>query len=303
MRNQRASTGRGTALAVFAGFHILFGISVCHAADVNGVLENPVDGGWTSGIGLISGWVCESSEVMAVIDETRTLTLARGTQRGDTQSICGDSDNGFGLLYNFNLLGDGEHRIRVLADGVEFASADFRVKTLGESFRRGLSGTALAPEFPGKDRDSVLLWQEAGQGFSLIEGAAMPREVLDGDWEGWAQWDCPPGQVCPAGPVWYLEVRFEQTGPWVRLFDEDGDSLAFGTIEPADPDSPDNEDPLAGIALNMPDRDDDFPAVLGPRFWVGTLDAEAGIIQARTFFRNALGLETVNERWFLFRGD
>ena len=54
--------------------------------------------------------------------------------------VCGDSDNGFGLLFNWNLLGDGTHTVRALADGVEFDSATFTVTTLGKEFVRGAEG-------------------------------------------------------------------------------------------------------------------------------------------------------------------
>ena len=37
--------------------------------------------------------------------------------------VCGDSNNGFGLLFNWNLLGNGDHTIRALADGVELGRA------------------------------------------------------------------------------------------------------------------------------------------------------------------------------------
>jgi hypothetical protein len=45
---------------------------------------------------------------------------------------------GQGMLWNWNLLGAGQHTVRVLADGVEFDSATFEVNTLGEEFVTGL---------------------------------------------------------------------------------------------------------------------------------------------------------------------
>ena len=63
--------------------------------------------------------------------------------------MCGDSNNGFGLLFNWNLLGDGPHTIRALADGVEFRQATFTVTTLGgEEFVRGVTGETVAMGLP-----------------------------------------------------------------------------------------------------------------------------------------------------------
>ena len=62
-----------------------------------------------------------------------------GIRGGNAQAI--NINNGFGLLFNWNLLGTGQHTIRVLADGGggEFARATFTVTTLGEEFLRGAS--------------------------------------------------------------------------------------------------------------------------------------------------------------------
>ena len=53
--------------------------------DARGTLENPSGGGYRSGIGLISGWVCEANEVTVEISSggvvQRTLDVAYGTSR------------------------------------------------------------------------------------------------------------------------------------------------------------------------------------------------------------------------------
>ena len=53
------------------------------------------------------------------------------------RGASGDSNNGFVLPFNWNLLGEGTHTVRTLADGVEFDSATFTVTTLGTEFQRG----------------------------------------------------------------------------------------------------------------------------------------------------------------------
>lgn len=65
------------------------------------------------------------------------IPAAYGTERRDTTSVCGDSNNGFILPFNWNLLGEGTHTVRAFADGVEFDSATFTVPPLGTEFQRG----------------------------------------------------------------------------------------------------------------------------------------------------------------------
>ena len=96
------------------------------------------------------------------------MPAAYGTPRGDTQGACGDSDNGFALLWNWNLLGDGEHTVRALADGVEFARTKVRVTTLGAEFLRGVSGTFPLADFPAAGQTTRIEWQESRQNFVII---------------------------------------------------------------------------------------------------------------------------------------
>ena len=63
-----------------------------------------------------------------------------GRPREDTQPVCGDSNNGFGLLVNWNNLGDGQHPVRALVDGVEFARTTVQVTTLGGQVLAGGEG-------------------------------------------------------------------------------------------------------------------------------------------------------------------
>ena len=145
-------------------------------------LENPRPRSFQSGIGVISGWVCEADEVVIEIDG-QAWPAAYGTARADTAEVCGDSNNGFGLLFNWNLLGDGTHTIRALADGVEFRQATFTVTTLGEEFVRGVMGEAEVMDFPDGGTDARLVWEQSLQNFMLAppEGspAARPAEQPD----------------------------------------------------------------------------------------------------------------------------
>lgn len=138
-------------------------------------LENPKNGSAQSGIGVISGWACEAGRIDVEINGTITLQAAYGTERGDTAGVCGNADNGFGLLVNWNELPDGVHTLRVLKDGVEFARSTFAVTSLGlgqGAFVRGLSGGFVVSDFPQAGRHTRVQWQESIQNFA-ITGAVL----------------------------------------------------------------------------------------------------------------------------------
>ena len=132
-------------------------------------LENPRSGSFQSGIAAISGWACHANEIVIELDGI-PLQAAYGTVREDTRSVCGDTDNGFSLLWNWNNLGPGEHTVRALIDGVEFANATVRVTTFGEQFLRGASGTFNLPDFPASGETTVVQWEEALQNFIITDG-------------------------------------------------------------------------------------------------------------------------------------
>ena len=137
---------------------------------VPGFLENPGANSFQSGIGLISGWTCDADEVEIVLNG-EPQEAAYGTARLDTEAVCGDTDNGFGLLFNWNLLGDGEHEVVALVDGVELDRATVTVTTLGTEFLRDVTGTCTAADFPTGDETVTLAWQQTQQNFVIVDGA------------------------------------------------------------------------------------------------------------------------------------
>jgi len=133
-----------------------------------GKLENPQTGSSQSGLGTLSGWVCNAGSVDLVIDEAVTLKAAYGTDRGDTAKECGDTNNGFGLLLNWNLLGSGTHTVRALADGVQFGSATFTVTTIwGAAYLSGVDGSCRVSDFPSPGTQVVVRWEESLQNFVI----------------------------------------------------------------------------------------------------------------------------------------
>ena len=136
-----------------------------------GYLENPGAASFQSGIGVISGWTCDAEAVEITLNG-EPQEAAYGTERLDTAGVCGDSDNGFGLLFNWNLLGDGEHEVVALVDGVELDRATVTVTTLGAEFLRDVTGRCTAADFPTGDETVTLAWQQTQQNFVIVDGPA-----------------------------------------------------------------------------------------------------------------------------------
>lgn len=158
-----------------------------------GFLENPRDGSSRSGVGIISGWVCEADEVMITIitaaGDTIIQEAAYGTERTDTaytpagEELCGDTDNGFGLLFNWNILKDGPHTVIADVDGRELDRATVTVTTLDGEFPKELSGRYVLEDFPYPDESVVIEWEESLQNFVITESDSNERCPREG---------CPP---------------------------------------------------------------------------------------------------------------
>ena len=99
-------------------------------------LENPAPNSFQSGIAAISGWACEAQNITIELNGV-PYRAGYPTTRPDTQGVCGDTDNGFSLLWNWNNLGPGTHTVRALLDGQEFANT---TRAGDDLWRAGLTG-------------------------------------------------------------------------------------------------------------------------------------------------------------------
>ena len=145
-----------------------------------GFLENPRDGSSHSGVSVVSGWVCEAETVEIQIWSPdggwvdRELA-AYGTSRVDTEYhpdgtvLCGDTDNGFGLLFNWNNRAEGEHIVDVLVDGELLDRATVYLTNFGTDFLRGKRGRYVLENFPDPGQSVVVEWEEALQNFVIVE--------------------------------------------------------------------------------------------------------------------------------------
>ncbi|MDG2303111.1 MAG: hypothetical protein P8R42_00430 [Candidatus Binatia bacterium] len=137
-------------------------------------LENPGVSQFVSGIVVFSGWICDVvGSVRLVLTgsaATETLIPAYGTSRGDTSSICGDSNNGFGALSNANRLGAGPATAELYIDDVLAVTNSFWVtKPSDKNFNQDLAGEYTLPGFPNSTSDTIVIWQKADQNFSIKE--------------------------------------------------------------------------------------------------------------------------------------
>ena len=152
-----------------------FYLSPAGTGDLVGVLENPGPNSSQSGVSALWGWVCDAAMVEIEIEtaqgEVQPYRAAYGMERLDTQDICGDTNNGFVLLFNWNRLGAGDHMVTALVDGLELGRAMVRVTTVGEGaqeeFLEGAMGECVAEDFPQLGQSTRLEWQQTSQNFVI----------------------------------------------------------------------------------------------------------------------------------------
>ena len=148
------------------------------------VLDSPAVGAIRSGADSIFGWKCTAGTITIRFDGGDPIPALYGGTRLDTADACGDDNNGYVLLWNWNLLTSGSHLIEVFDDGVSFASATFTVVSTGVEF---LSSTASCtiPNFPEEGDVSTVTWADASQNFQLSEALLADSEgapVIAGRW-------------------------------------------------------------------------------------------------------------------------
>ena len=142
-----------------------------------GVLENPGPHSFQSGVGALWGWVCDAEMVEIEIEtaqgEVEPYMADYGMERLDTLETCGDTDNGFVLLVNWNRVGAGEHMVTALVDGIALGRAAVQVTTVGEGaeeeFLRGVEGECVAEDFPYQGQSTRLEWQQNSQNFVITD--------------------------------------------------------------------------------------------------------------------------------------
>lgn len=134
-----------------------------------GKLEVPARGQTLGGIGILSGWHCTADVITFRIDGGEDMLAASKTDRADTVEVCGDANNGFGLLFNFGLLASGQHTITVFADGKEFERLRFNTHQLSTGeFLTDVSAETVIEDFPRDGHSVTVRWDEALQNFRIV---------------------------------------------------------------------------------------------------------------------------------------
>ncbi len=95
------------------------------------------------------------------------MAAGAGPRRTDPADRCRDTDNGLGVLGNWNKLEEGQHPVPALGDGEAVAHRTFPVTTLGEEFKRGLSGEYALVDCPTAGQTVTVEWQQALPNFTI----------------------------------------------------------------------------------------------------------------------------------------
>lgn len=133
-------------------------------------LENPQPASFQSGIGLVSGWSCQGPAIGVSIDGQPQVGVPYGSSRDDTAGICGagNTNTGFGLLMNFNLMGNGAHTAQLMVNGQpQGALVQFTVTAPAGEFLTGATRQVTVTDFPTPGRTTVLIWQQSQQNFAI----------------------------------------------------------------------------------------------------------------------------------------
>ena len=151
---------------------------------LRGELENPASFQRLSGIDVISGWGCEAERIDIAFnpgtEREFSVQAAYGTERADTFAACGDANNGWGLLFNWNILGDGEHTVEIKRNGkVWFRAQDIFVTTFGEEMFPGYRGETypmwMVLDFPRPGESVMITWRPTTQNFVIL-GKTLPPD-------------------------------------------------------------------------------------------------------------------------------
>lgn len=155
-----------------AGIRAIYGTAT-RTVTTKGALGNPGHRSFKSGIGVVSGWVCDAQKIEVQIGRTRYRAVY-GSDRPDTayapdgEKICGDTNNGFVILFNYNSLGDGTHTARLLVNGRQHGEpVEFKVTTFGQEFLRGAQGAYTVLDFPRSGTNPILIWDQNAQNFMI----------------------------------------------------------------------------------------------------------------------------------------
>lgn len=130
--------------------------------------ETPADGSTQSGLSMIRGWACDAELIEIQFNEDDRISLSYGSRRTDTEEVCGDTDNGYGMVMAWGLLGLGQHVARVYVNGRLSEEIPFTVEGYDDPFLTGREGSFELPNFPDPGINTLIRWDQPGQDFRVI---------------------------------------------------------------------------------------------------------------------------------------
>ena len=202
------------------------GIAFAQTGNGLAMLENPAPDSYQSGVSVIFGWACNAEEIVIEIDD-RSFTAAYGAPREDTQSVCGDTDNGFSLLWNWGNSGPGAHTVRALADGVEFGTATFSVTTFGAPLLRDArGGVQRLPDFPALGEETRIEWNRVLQNFVIRDNPTkFTRDFIQAALDRYDQ------QGREAAVAYYNDPKSIE-GEWYVFIVDENDLFVSHPVDP-----------------------------------------------------------------------
>lgn len=204
-----------------AGVALLALVVAAGTAGATGVLGTPGTGSTVSGVGVISGYHCSSQDIEIRVDGVSLGYAGAGTTLLGTQGVCGRTDTGFSLLYNFNNLQPGQHVVEAYADGVLFGSNSFvSAQSGGVPWLSGASKSVSVQDFPQPGKKALLEWVQSNQNFLVtrIDDNAAGLSELNGSYLQQAN-------ITKSGSSCYLYDILTGTNEFV---------ITFGTAVPSE---------------------------------------------------------------------
>ena len=179
-----------------------------------GLLEIPAPNSSQSGIGLISGWHCSGARIEISFDLGPPILVSSHTPRDDTAPVCGRSDTGFAMLFNWNILQATIcceigvplfHRVTAFADGVQFADVKFQTTSFRTEYLTGASGIYLLRNFPYPGNNTQVAWDQDKQNFTIVSnegyyGSTPPPGVVGGSGTYFGAVNIEAGNRCANDP-------------------------------------------------------------------------------------------------------
>ncbi len=134
------------------------------------LIEIPAADSVQSGVGLISGWACIADDIELALNGGARIRVPSESGRADVEPVCSHPNAGFGLLFNYNTLSEGDHALQLYVKGVAMGEPrKFKVVRPKGEFARGLTRTVTVPDFPEPGKTTTLDWREAEQRFGIRE--------------------------------------------------------------------------------------------------------------------------------------